>query len=172
MTLIKRINITNEYVAQDILTLQKLAYEIEADLENHRFIPYLTQGLSDLMREEEAIYLAYYADDKMLGAMSFKISNNGVLDLGRMMVHPAHFRQGIASALMNHAKEHFYLRKIIAQTGAKNTPAIAFFKKNDLPFICDIQVNRRVRLATFDVVLQEEDSYESGKAASKKEVVD
>ncbi len=170
--MIKRLDISNDYVAQDVLALQKLAYEIEADLESHRFIPYLNEGLSDLMRNDDEFFFGNYEDDKMVGAISFKIANDGVLDMGRLMVHPAHFRQGIASALINHAKETFHLRKIIAQTGAKNKPAIQLLEKNGIPFVCDIQVNRRVRLATFDVVLLDQKAYEAGKSTTGKEVVD
>lgn len=160
MSEIKEITITNADVAREVHALQQLAYRIEADLIKNDKIPYLTQGISGLMRSEGETFLAYYDDeDRIMAVFSYRIINDGVLDVHRFMVHPSLFRQGVGSQLMNHALEHNVLRKIIAQTGAKNKPAIEFYKRNGVDFVCEIQVDISTKLATFEKVIMSLEEY-------------
>ncbi len=157
--MIRKIDISDESTAQQVHKLQNLAYQVEADLIKYDNIPYLTQGLSDLMQEDEIFY-AYKDDtDKIIGVISFSIVNDGVLDIHRFMVHPAHYRKGVATKLLRHVKSKYFLRKIIAQTGAKNRPAIEFYERNGIPFVCNIQVNKQIELATFDVAFMSLEEY-------------
>lgn len=169
---VQQIDITLRSVAEEVLKLQHLAYQIEADLIRDETIPYLTQGLSDLMRSEnELFYAAIDNEGKIIGVFSFKILNNGVLDVHRFMVHPAHFRQGVGSALINHVREKYFLRKTIAQTGIKNKPAIAFYNKNGVPWVCDIKVNSVIELATFEVNYMSLAEYQERKKDTQKVVI-
>ncbi len=158
--MIEVLEITDETTAIEVHKLQTMAYQIEADLIKNDKIPYLTQGLSDLMRTEGETFIGYKNDEgKLLGVFSFKIANEGVLDVHRFMVHPSMFRQGVASSLLTYAKENFNIRKIIAQTGSANTPAIEFYKNNGIDFVCNIQVDRSLELATFEKVIMTLDEY-------------
>ena len=160
MNQIKVIDIRNAEMAKQVFVLQKLAYGIEADLINYDKIPYLSQGLSDLMRTENETFLAYFdEEDNIRAVFSYQIINDGVLDVHRFMVHPSLFRQGVGSKLLKHAAENNVLRKIIAQTGAKNKPAIEFYKRNGIDFVCEIQVDARVKLATFEKVILSLEEY-------------
>ncbi len=160
MSEIKVIEITNPEVARKVHALQQLAYRIEADLIKNDKIPYLTQGISDLMRSEGETFLAYYDDaGEIRGVFSYKLLNDGVLDVHRFMVHPSVFRQGVASQLLQHALQNEVIRKVIAQTGVGNTPAIEFYQKNGIDFVCEIQVDKIVRLATFEKVFMSLDEY-------------
>jgi GNAT superfamily N-acetyltransferase len=170
---IQQIDISLRAIAEEVLKLQHLAYQVEADLIKDNTIPYLTQGLSDLMRaESEIFYAAIDNSGKIIGGLSFKIANNGVLDVHRFMVHPAHFRQGVASSLLDHARDKYFLRKIIAQTGINNHPAIAFYNNRGVPWVCDIKVNSVVELATFEVNFMTLEEYLAQKEHTDKVVVD
>jgi len=160
MSEIKVITITDANVAKGVHALQQLAYRVEADLIKNDKIPYLTQGLSDLMRSEKETFIGYYDDDgRIMGVFSFQIINDGVLDVHRFMVHPSLFRQGVASQLLNYALENNVVRKIIAQTGAENKPAIECYKRNGVNFVCDIQVDISTKLATFEKVIMSLEEY-------------
>ncbi len=160
MSRITEIDIRDENLAKQVFDLQKLAYRIEADLIKNDKIPYLSQGLSDLMRTEGETFLAYFDDEENIRAVfSYKILNDGVLDVHRFMVHPSIFRQGVASGLLKHALANNIVRKVIAQTGAKNTPAIEFYQKNGIDFVCEIQVDRSLKLATFETEFMSLEDY-------------
>ncbi len=162
MSQIKEIDIRDAEVAKQVYDLQQLAYKVEADLIKNDKIPYLTQGLSDLMRTENETFLAYLDDEeRIMAVFSYQIINDGVLDVHRFMVHPSLFRQGVGSLLIDYAMEHNLLRKIIAQTGAKNTPAIEFYKRNGIDFVCEIQVDHSVKLATFEKVIMSLDEFKN-----------
>ncbi len=160
MSQIKELDITNEKVAKEVHALQQLAYRIEADLIKNDKIPYLTQGLSTLMRTEGETFLGYHDEEgNIRGVFSYKILNEGVLDVHRFMIHPSVFRQGIGSKLLNHVLDNNLVRKVIAQTGVGNTPAIEFYKNNGIDWVCDIQVDRTVKLATFEKVIMSLEEY-------------
>jgi GNAT superfamily N-acetyltransferase len=162
MSEIKIISIIDADTAREVHALQLLAYRIEADLIRNDKIPYLTQGVSDLMRSEKETFLGYFDDEeRIMGVFSYQITNDGVLDVHRFMVHPSLFRQGVASELLNHALENNVLRKIIAQTGAKNKPARECYQKNGIDFVCEIQVDHRTRLATFEKVIMSLEDYQA-----------
>ncbi len=160
MSQIKEIDIRDAAMAKQVYDLQQLAYKIEADLIKNDKIPYLAQGLSDLMRTENETFLAFFDDeDNIRAVFSYQIINDGVLDVHRFMVHPSLFRQGVGSQLLEHAIQNNTLRKIIAQTGAKNTPAIEFYKRNGIDFVCEIQVDHSIKLATFEKVMMSLEEY-------------
>lgn len=160
MSEIKILSITDADTAREVHALQKLAYGIEADLIKNKRIPYLVQGISDLMRSEAETFLGYFDEEgRIMGVFSYQITNDGVLDVHRFMVHPSLFRQGIASELLNYALENNVLRKVIAQTGTKNKPAIEYYQKNGIDFVCEIQAGKRTRLATFEKVMMSLEEY-------------
>ncbi len=162
MSEIKKLDITNIDTAKEVHSLQLLAYQIEADLIKSDKIPYLTQGLSDLMRSDTETFLGYFDDDnKLMGVFSYQIVNDGVLDVHRFMVHPSMFRQGVASQLLQYAMNNNILRKVIAQTGVGNKPAIEFYENNGIHFVCNIQVDRSIELATFEKVLMSLEEYKN-----------
>lgn len=162
MSEIKVLNITDATTAREVHALQQLAYRIEADLIKNDKIPYLTQGLSDLMRSEKETFLGYFDEEgRIMGVFSYQIINDGVLDVHRFMVHPSLFRQGVASSLLNHALDNNIIRKVIAQTGAKNKPAIECYQKNGVDFVCEIQVDKSTRLATFEKVIMSLEDYQA-----------
>ncbi len=160
MSTIKQLNIKDEKTALEVHGLQKLAYQIEADLIKNDKIPYLTQGISDLMRSDNETFLGYFDEEgELKGVFSYQILNDGVLDVHRFMVHPSVFRQGVGSQLLEYAKTNNKLRKIIAQTGAKNKPAIEFYKNNGIDYVCNIKVDHSTELATFEKVFMSLDEF-------------
>ena len=86
--------------AAEILTLQKLAYQAEAELYGDDAIPPLTQTLAGLEAEfADARVLKATADGRIVGSVRGRVGD-GVCRVGRLMVHPDLQGRGIGSRLL------------------------------------------------------------------------
>ena len=99
--MIQKIKISQAREAVQILELQRLSYRIEADLIGSEAIPALNETLEQLQDCTETFY-GFLEGQKIVGAISFKLEHD-TLDIHRIMVHPNHFRKGIACALLDFA---------------------------------------------------------------------
>ena len=125
--MIQKIEISQAREASQILELQRLSYRIEADLIGFDAIPALHETLEQLQLCNEMFY-GFLEGQQIIGAISFKLEQH-TLDIYRMMVHPNHFRKGIARALIEFVM-NFELgaTRCIVQTGSLNSPAINLYQ--------------------------------------------
>ncbi|WP_366249875.1 GNAT family N-acetyltransferase [Terribacillus aidingensis] len=93
---------------------------------------------------EENFY-GYYENEKLCGVVSIKVDDD-VVDIHRLIVHPYHFRKGIAQLLLNFIETKFQVETIKVATGSKNTPAVSFYKKNGFQNINEVLVNEQLTL--------------------------
>jgi len=127
--LIKKINIADPQIAEEVLSVQIPSYEAEAELINFYNLPPLKDTIKSLKQSGETFY-GYYINDILSGVISFKIENN-ILDIHRLFVHPGHFRKGIANYLLEYVQVNEKdFDMITVSTGSKNVPAINFYKKS------------------------------------------
>ena len=86
---------------QEILALQYLAYQSEAELHNDPNIPPLRQTLQDVVCEfETGIFLkAVDADSAIIGSVR-AYSKDGTLHIGKLIVRPDRQGQGIGTRLL------------------------------------------------------------------------
>ena len=146
---IKEIDISTIDNAAAVLDMQKIAYQAEAEAAGVEELPYLEYSISALEKSENT-FIGAYVDDQLAGVLSFWITDDQTMDIHLFMTQPKYQRQGVASTLLEHAKTSYPgLKKIIAQTGAENKPAIDFYKKHGIHFVCNIQVTPSFELATF-----------------------
>ncbi len=125
---IKAIGILEARAAQDVLELQKLSYRIEADLIGSNLIPGLHETLAQLQESGETFY-GFFEAQILCGAISYKLEHH-TLDIHRLVVHPDHFRKGIARSLLEFVlKLELHAKRCIVQTGALNLPAIGLYQK-------------------------------------------
>ncbi len=114
--------------AAAILTLQRLAYRQEADLIGNDAIPPLHEPLEALQNSGETFF-GYVLEGQLAGAVSYKRSG-ALLDIHRMMVHPAFFRRGIARALLQFVEgSERGIERVIVSTGSLNAPAQALYQQ-------------------------------------------
>ncbi|SEM71862.1 Predicted N-acetyltransferase YhbS [Syntrophus gentianae] len=86
--------------AEEILTLQKVAYRSEAKLNDDWNIPPLTQTLSEIEEEFKAkFFLKAVAQEKILGSVRTSL-DSGTCFVGRLIVHPDYQGKGIGTLLM------------------------------------------------------------------------
>ncbi|PAE18561.1 GNAT family N-acetyltransferase [Bacillus sp. 7504-2] len=117
-----------EEYGKEVLELQKRSYQVEAELIGSNEIPPLKETLAQLKQCGEA-FIGYFIDEELVGVLSFKIVKD-VIDLHRVMVHPAYFRKGIAKQMVEYIEKKWESRPMmIVSTGAKNLPAIKFYSR-------------------------------------------
>lgn len=116
-------------VAQQIYQIQQTAYAVERDLINYPDFPPLRVTAADIQAETEQ-FLGYWLDDRLVGVLSFERQGSRV-EIGRLIVHPAAFRRGIASALLQ-AVERYCAPgdSLFVSTAAQNGPAVQLYQKH------------------------------------------
>lgn len=134
-------------MAKDILELQKASYEVEAEIIGCRDLPPLKESVADLQNCGEEFH-AYYSDGKLAGAISIK-RMDGILDIHRLMVHPAYFRKGIATALLAKIEEIYPFEELIVSTGAKNGPAIRFYERHGFRKMKETMMSEGILIACY-----------------------
>jgi len=146
--LIKLIDISNRNNANDVLSIQIPSYEVEAKIIGYSEIPPLKDTVETLQKCEE-IFFGYYENTELCGAISLKVDDN-VANIHRLIVHPNHFRKGIAQLLVNFAISNFDVKKVEVATGSKNTPAVNFYLKNGFEKTKEVTVNEQLSLTFFE----------------------
>ncbi|MBE7683020.1 MULTISPECIES: GNAT family N-acetyltransferase [Paenibacillus] len=110
--------------------LQHVAYRLEAEMIGFQDIPPLMDTIESLQSCGETFYGCLDDEEELLGAVAVAEEEKGTLTITRMMVHPEHFRKGIAAALMRHVFEQYPdLPRYIVSTGTLNQPAVNLYTK-------------------------------------------
>ncbi|HTF96336.1 MAG TPA: GNAT family N-acetyltransferase [Cellvibrio sp.] len=115
--------------AAEILDLQKQAYYSEAEINNDFSIPPLTQTLDQLQAEFEVKeILKVVADGNIIGSGQVKLEN-GTAYIGRIIVQPELWGQGIGSGILKALEAVFPdAQRFELFTGARSTKNIALYK--------------------------------------------
>ncbi len=93
--------------AQAILTLQRLAYQCEAELYDDYGLPPLTETLAELEAEfDRSVFLKEIGDDGIRGSVRAR-DDGTTCFIGRLIVHPTSRRRGIATRLMREIEGRF-----------------------------------------------------------------
>ncbi|GAE31629.1 GNAT family N-acetyltransferase [Alkalihalobacillus hemicellulosilyticus] len=146
--MIKIIDINNSKYAEDVLNVQILSYRVEAEIIGSYEIPPLKDTVYTLQHCDETFF-GYYENKELCGAISLKVVDDEI-DIHRLIVHPNHFRKGIAQLLLNFIESKYEVKKIKVATGSKNSPAVRFYKKNGFQDIKEIMVNEQISLTFFE----------------------
>lgn len=85
---------------EEILILQKLAFQSQAKIYNKNDLPPLIQTLEEIRKEYAShIFLKAVVDEKIIGSVKGSMEEN-TCHVGRLIVHPDHQDQGIGKKLM------------------------------------------------------------------------
>ncbi|MGG0240063.1 GNAT family N-acetyltransferase [Bacillus rhizoplanae] len=128
--MIRKLSPSSIEEAAEILEVQISAYKIEAQYIQNNSIPRLYDTIFDIQNCNEIFY-GYFIDDNLAGFISF-LYEDDVVDIHRLVVSPKYFHRGIATALLQRLFQlHEETTPYIVQTGKKNIPAIALYKKHN-----------------------------------------
>ena len=93
--------------AAEILALQKLAYQSEAELYDDYTIPPLTQTLEEIEAAfKRQVFLKIAVEGRIIGSVRAH-AKEGTCYIGRLIVHPDCQNQGIGTGLMREIENRF-----------------------------------------------------------------
>lgn len=121
----------NSEDAEEILDLQRLAYQSEARLYNDWTLPALTQTLASLQSEfTESVVLKALLGEHIVGSVRAKLINS-VCHIGRLIVTPYHQRQGIGSSLLKAIEDECEnCEKYVLFTGSLSIANIRLYQRH------------------------------------------
>ena len=116
--------------AEEILDLQKLAYQSEAEIYDDHTIPPLTQTLGEIRNDfQRQIFLKASTGGKIIGSVRAFLKEETCF-IGRLIVHPDFQNQGIGIKLMNEVEREFIqARRFELFTGQKSERNIHLYQK-------------------------------------------
>jgi GNAT superfamily N-acetyltransferase len=137
--MIKSIDFKDDRLVKELYELQRAAYLIEARLINFYDIPPLKETIDELTECDETFF-GYFEENSLVGALSYTIDGQE-LTICRMMVHPNHFRKGIAQELLHAVeKRNGDISIFKVATGKENLPARALYQNNGYHHLEDIEI--------------------------------
>lgn len=133
--------------AEEILRLQKLAYQSEAELYNDWQLPALTQSLDSLKKEFSTnIILKAVIDKRIIGSVR-ATAEVDCYKIGRLIVHPDYQKQGIGSALLEKIESMNISSKVFQLfTGSKSLGNIRFYEKSGYKIYGSKTLSEKVEL--------------------------
>lgn len=139
---------TDLSVAAEVLSLQRAAYRVEADLIESDEIPPLHDTLDDVSSLDLVILGAREQSDLVAIVGYRRIAD--LVDIDRLAVHPSRFRHGIAARLLRevHQREKD-ARRFEVSTGARNWPAVEFYTRLGYRRLPDDTVSSDLLIAHF-----------------------
>jgi ribosomal protein S18 acetylase RimI-like enzyme len=115
--------------AEEILTLQKLAYKSEAKLHDDFQIPPLVESLDELKDKFNThVFLKATTDGKIIGSVRI-LQKDNTCHIGRLMVHPDFQNRGIATKLLMEIEDMFPCSGFELFTGEKSVKNIRLYEK-------------------------------------------
>ena len=115
----------------DILELQKLAYQSEAEIYNDYSIPPLTQTLDEIKEDFTfQVFLKAVLKNKIIGSVR-AYKEEDTLYIGRLIVHPDFQNQGIGTKLLKEIEAKFNdVKRFELFTGYKSKKNLYLYRKS------------------------------------------
>lgn len=116
--------------AEEILRLQKIAYQSEAELNGDYMIPPLTQTLEELQRELSAKYIIKVLhESRIVGSGQARVES-GTCHIGRMAVDPSLRGRGIGTQILSALEARFSeVTRFELFTGENSLPNLAMYQR-------------------------------------------
>jgi ribosomal protein S18 acetylase RimI-like enzyme len=129
-----------------LLRVQRAAYAVEAELIGFGGIPALRETAADLAAVDETV-LGREVDGRLVAAVGYRRTGD-VLELCRLVVDPAAFRAGHASAVLDAVDEaEEGVVRTSVSTGALNEPALRLYARRGFRVVGEREVGPGVRVA-------------------------
>lgn len=104
--------------------IQRAAYRVEEALIGAP-IPLVEEPMS-VLRDRGLQFLGYREDGRLRGAVGYTVEDDGVIDIHRVVVDPAHHRRGIAGALLDGLPD---APAMVVTAAAHNAPGLALYER-------------------------------------------
>ncbi|WP_163098810.1 GNAT family N-acetyltransferase [Peribacillus alkalitolerans] len=142
------LDLNDNMILDELFLIQQASYMVEANLINFYDIPPLKESKAQLKRCNEA-FIGWFVENKLAGAVSYTKEGHE-LAICRLIVHPDHFRKGIASKLLEELLSMYPSHRFIVSTGKDNTPAKRLYEKKGFRWLHDLEAAPRFYLSFFE----------------------
>ncbi len=131
--------------AEEVLSLQKLAYKSEAEIYNDFTIPPLIQTLEEIKKDfENQIVLKATIDRKIRGSVR-AFAREETCYIGRLIVHPDFQNRGVGTKLMGKIEEIFEeAKRFELFTGHKSEKNLYLYQKLGYKVFKTVKANERL----------------------------
>lgn len=127
--MITKLNREDRGMLEQMIRVQRAAYEVEAGLIGTRMIPPLNETIEELAVVTDEDFFGFVMDGELMGFVA-TMDESPYLRISRMVVDPRFFKNGIGKALvlyvLNHRKPG---QPVIVSTGEKNEPARRLYER-------------------------------------------
>ena len=135
-------------VAKQIRLLFQASYSVEAQILGAIDFPPLKRSLESYQKTKTT-FLGCFEDQELAGITEIE-THPTYIDINSLVVHPRFFRRGIASKLLEFLFHRFKVELFIVETGVKNQPAIALYKKHGFKEIKEWDTDFGIRKIAFE----------------------
>ena len=126
--MIKKLDNSNEEVADQIFTIFQNSYKIEAQLIGVIDFPPLLRS-AKAIEDTKALFYGF-SENECLAAIIEVVIEDKHLKIDSLTVDPNYFRKGIANKLISYVLEIIDFSDAIVETAVVNIPAINLYKKH------------------------------------------
>lgn len=145
-----KISIAGNEDLEEILQLQKLAYQENAVRYNDFKIPPLTQTLEDLKKEaNSSIILKTVDDGKIVGSVR-AFEKDGSCYIGKLIVHPDYQNRGLGKKLMRAIEKCFSVLRYELFTGHLDEKNLVFYEKLGYRRFKEVEIKDGLRFVYFE----------------------
>lgn len=121
------LDLTLPGTVDEVLGLQQAAYRAEAALLGFYDLPPLRDDGPSLLASDET-FCGLFIDGRLAAMIAYRVEE-GTLDIHRLAVHPARFRQGLARQLLLWVQaQPLHYGRMTVSTGRDNGPARALYE--------------------------------------------
>ena len=115
--------------AEELLKIQRLAYQSEAELYNNSDIPPLKETSSEITEQFSThIFLKAISQGEIVGTVR-AFETNGTCHIGRLAVRPDMQGKGIGYALIKEIEKYYKPNRFELFTGSKSDKNIRLYQK-------------------------------------------
>ena len=128
--MIIKIEKAKENDLEQILELQYLAYQSEANLFNNKNIPPLKQTITDVLEEfyKGIILKAVNEKEKIIGSVR-AYCENGIVYIGKLMVNPDFQKRGIGTTLLAEIENEYPGQRYELFTSTRSVDNIRLYER-------------------------------------------
>ena len=137
--------------AKEILALQKLAYQSEAQIYQDYAIPPLTQTLEEIEADlKRQLFLKASVSGQIVGSVR-AYAQQGTCFIGRLIVHPDYQNRGIGSKLMREIEKRFpQVKRYELFTGQRSERNLHLYQKLGYKIVRDERVSEKLTLVLLE----------------------
>lgn len=150
--MLQKLNNSNPAVAEAIRNVFQASYAVEAEILKAVDFPPLKRPIEKYIDTDTEFY-GYLIGDEIVAVTELRLHPH-FIHIQSLVVHPKHFRKGIASKMMNFILDSFAdCPRFMVETGVDNKPASDLYRKFGFYEIHQWDTDHGVRKIRFEKIM-------------------